>query len=568
MTRIELPAEKRIGHLTLLREARNITPREFNALSAAERLELISCAQGRQKYRLLLEAADIEALVPQLAPQELYLLIREQGFEEVAELLPMISSEQFNLFFDLDCWESDRLEGREVFKWLQALLDCGEDKVLETMRELDFEMLVLMLKKHLRVIAGPGDFVDDDSRVEAQARDGGYQLEYFDAEKSKPLAQLLGVLYRGDQEFFRGLVEAVRWEEEAQLEEDAYHLHCGRLEDCGFPDPQTAQRIYALLSVAQLGPQEKVKTPFSSGQGRIPSPGFFLAAARPRDLLAEVLAAGISEATARELVYLINKLMMAERVDVGDAQQVEAAAESVYRYLNLALEELAGDDALRGREILAGHYLEHLFRVGFTLTQALRRRAAALAGNPLAAYYDPAFRALVAALDRRLPLFFAGIEDASRGGERPFAALRDVRRVTAWLDGLEVQLRLFEKRFSFSLPAPADLDLSGCHPSDAEALTLSTVFLTALANRLLGGEFLPDPVPAARLAELQDGSAQGRHLAPGLREETVAWLEGLEPGAGAFGHSCLDRWEEEFCPLGGDIDPRFVGGLIVRMADR
>ena len=111
MTRIELPAEKRIGHLTLLREARTITPREFNALSAGERLELISCTQGRQKYRLLLEAADIEALVPQLAPQELYLLIRDQGFEEVAELLPMISSEQFNLFLDLDCWGGTTSKG-------------------------------------------------------------------------------------------------------------------------------------------------------------------------------------------------------------------------------------------------------------------------------------------------------------------------------------------------------------------------------------------------------------------------------------------------------------------------
>ncbi|AMV72807.1 hypothetical protein JCM30471_13230 [Desulfuromonas carbonis] len=567
MTRIELPAEKRSGHLTLLRQARSITPREFNLLSAEERLELISCAQGGEKYRLLLEAADIETLVPQLAPQELYLLIREQGFEDVAELLPMISSEQYNLLFDLDCWDQDQLEGDAVFKWLQALLDCGEDKVLQTVRELDFEMLVLMLKKHLNVIAGPGDFVGDDERVEAQARDGGYQLDYFDSEKSKPLAQLLGVLYRGDQDFFRGLIEAVRWEQEAQLEEDAYQLHCGRLEDCGFPDPQTAQRIYALLTVDQLEAPEKVKTPFATGRGRVPSPGFFLAAARPLDLLAEVLAAGISEATARELVYLINKLMMAERVDVGEPQQVQGAAESVYRYLNLALEELAGEDALRGRELLNGHYVEHLFRVGFTLTQELRRRAAALAGKKLAPYYDPAFRALLAALDRRLPLFFTGIEDATSGGVRPFATLRDLRRAEEWLGWLEVQVRLFEKHFDFRLPNPADLDLDGCQPSGAEALTLSTFFLTALANRLLGGAFLPEPVAAGRLGELHAGVSHSGKLAAGLRRETVAWLDSLEVGGGAFANAALDRWEEEFCALDADdLDPRFIGGLIVRIA--
>jgi len=566
VTRIDLPAAKRIGHLTLLREARSITPREFNLLSAEERLELISCAQGGEKYRLLLEAADIETLVPRMAPQELYLLIREQGFEEVAELLPLVSSEQYELLLDLDCWDHDQLEGDAVFKWLQALLDCGEDKVLQTVRELDFEMLVLMLKKHLQVLSGPGDFVDDDQRVEAQARDGGYQLDYFDVEKSKPLALLLGVLYRGDQDFFRSLIEAVRWEQEAHLEENAYQLHRGRLGDCGFPDPQTAQRIYALLPVAQLAAPEHGKIPPAAGIGQVPSPGFFLAAARPRDLLAEVLAAGIGEDTARELVYLINKLMMAERVDVGEPQQVQAAAESVYRYLNLALEELAGEDAQRGREFLNGHYVEHLFGVGFTLTQELRRRARSLAAKALAAYYDPAFRSLIAALDRRLPLFFTGIEDASSGGLRPFATLLDLRRVEEWLGGLEVQVRLFEKDFPFTLPAPADLDLAGCQPAGAEELTLSTLFLTALANRLLGGDFLPEPVAVGRLKELHTRVSQGGQLLPGLRQETVAWLEGLEAGGGAFGNRCLDRWEEEFCPLDADdLDPRYIGGLIVRL---
>jgi hypothetical protein len=33
MARIELPREKKVKHLTLLREPRRLTPREFNALA-------------------------------------------------------------------------------------------------------------------------------------------------------------------------------------------------------------------------------------------------------------------------------------------------------------------------------------------------------------------------------------------------------------------------------------------------------------------------------------------------------------------------------------------------------
>ena len=53
---------------------------------------------------------------------------------------------------------------------------------------------------------------------------------------------------------------------------------------------------------------------------------------------------------------------------------------------------------------------------------------------------------------------------------------------------------------------------------------------------------------------------------PRLREETVNWLESLVPGGGDFARYCLDIWQEEFCSIGfEDIDPRFIGGMIVRL---
>jgi hypothetical protein len=93
------------------------------------------------------------------------------------------------------------------------------------------------------------------------------------------------------------------------------------------------------------------------------------------------------------------------------------------------------------------------------------------------------------------------------------------------------------------------------------------MFLTALANRVLGRPFAPQPLPGAELAALHGlVSRQGR-VAPELRRQTLAWLETLEPGGGDFGETCLALWEEGFCRIAApDLDPRFVDGLIVRVA--
>lgn len=69
MSKIELPGEKRKGPLTLHGRSRAISVKEFNALSAEQRLTMIHSAQGRDKYNLLLDAADGRQLLQILPPR-------------------------------------------------------------------------------------------------------------------------------------------------------------------------------------------------------------------------------------------------------------------------------------------------------------------------------------------------------------------------------------------------------------------------------------------------------------------------------------------------------------------
>ncbi|HKK00585.1 MAG TPA: DUF6178 family protein, partial [Desulfuromonadales bacterium] len=233
---------------------------------------------------------------------------------------------------------------------------------------------------------------------------------------------------------------------------------------------------------------------------------------------------------------------------------------------NLALEYFAESDVVAAREMLMSCYMEHLFRVGFSVTLQLQRRAGQIASCPIAPYLDGPFRALVEALRRRKPCFFRGIESADQGGERPFATLREVRMTEQWLDRLDVQRQLFIEAFPFAPASPESFELEGCIPDTGADLALSDVFLTALANRILGRTFDPVPIPSEELVALHGRISVDGHLDADLRRETVAWLDSLVAGAGVFGDYCLDVWEEEFCAIPPDeLDPRYLGGLIVRL---
>jgi hypothetical protein len=565
MTKIELPGEKRKGHLTLLRRPRSLTPAEFNALTFEERLEMVRLAEGRAKYQMILEAADCGELVQALPAQDLFILIKDLGMEDVAELVSLASTDQVTAFIDLDSWDADRLEGEAALKWLVPMLAEGdEEKIGQSLREFDFSLLVLILRKFVTVEHGPEVLLDEDVQMEQAEREKIYQVSYRDSETAKLIGGLLDVLRRRDPDFYVHLLEAVRQELPSMLEEDVYRQRGHRLADVGFPDPFEALDLFAPLDPETFEPADFARfsdAPPVAGM----APGFALTVGRPGNLLAEVLSAGISESSAWDLTFLLNRAMVADRVDVGDRTAIREELDLVYGCLNLALEHLCGADAEKAAGLFSRTYLVPLFRFGFSLTLSLQRRARTLRDSVIGPYLDGPYASLVATLSSARPRYFTGFEETMRIGTRPFADLSDVQRTGEWLAAVEVQHRLFVESFPFDLPAPQALDLSGCQPEEANQVTLSDFFLTALANRLCGRSFLPEPFPVAELGRLLSLVSEDGRLTETLRRETLAWLESLQQGAAAFGEFCLEIWVTEFCPLDPrHLDARFVGGLIIR----
>jgi hypothetical protein len=563
MTRFELPARRKVDHLTLHRQQRKISIREYHALSPAERLEMIRQARGKEKYDLILNAPDAEQLVPALHPQDLYLTVQEVGPEYAVELLMLTTSDQLTTLLDLDCWEGDNLSEKSVLQWLELLLESGEEKVCRSFREMEPELLTMFLKKQMRITRGPESWKDEDADNPIRL-ENLYEIEYRNEDASKIVGALLTILFGQEQSRYLLLMEMVRAELDTSLEEETYQSRGHRLLDLGFTTPQEARAIYAYVDPEQFTPSSGKHFDLE-GEG-LQHPGALLSRAQPSDLLAEILAGGLNHELATELCFLANRKMSAERIDVSDPQAVEQSLQHLYRTLNLGLEHLAARDAADAGRIFNDCYLQQLFQLGHSLTEQRKRRAREILQSSPAAFLDGPYRRFVETLNGTPPRLFSGIRLGLGQDEKAFQTRDDLLLADQYLQQIAVQRQLFDGILPFALPTEESCDLSNCQPEELADLTLSDLFLTALANRLLGREFSPRPIPVTELGALHALICADRKLSATLRTETCAALEAMLSGAGQFADFCLDIWQEEFCALKIEqVDPRYLSGLIMRL---
>jgi len=562
--KITLPESRKVGHLTLLRDSREISPKEFNQLNSKERLDIVRSVPGRAKYDLLIEAADAQQLVQSLAPQEVYALIRDVGEDDVADLVGMVSIDQLATFIDLDAWRTGDYNGKDALHWLTLLGESGEQRLWEAFNGLDWVLLALLFSQFITVTGGLGDLLDED-RLQKGDIDRIYQVDFKDSELAKQIGGYLDIIYRRDREGYIGLLEMIRTEAGAELEELGFQQRNGRLLDQGIPDPEGALSVYAFIEPTKFTDEVHVGKVSLYDRVATPVPGNVLVVAAPGGVLAELFSGGVDEDLAWELTCLTNKLVVASQTDFGDPEQLAGAMSEVYSRLELALGFLCGNDLEASQQALGDYYLEHLFRLGHSLVSKLQKKATVL-HDEVGRWLDTPYLRVVEGLTAMRPQVYKGLLDSRTDGLKDFASYPEVEKVSEVLDDIESQRRLFCDELSFGAATIENLDLNGCNYAQTD-ITFSGVLLTSLSNRLLGREFSLSPLAADELKILHAMVSQGEgRLNDKLREETLAWLESMAPGSSVFGGYCLRQWEEGFCALRADeIDARFVPGLLVKL---
>jgi hypothetical protein len=542
-------------------------------------LSAILATRGAQREDMLLASDHLEDLVPRLAPEALFFTLSGMSQENVPAVLSQASSEQLEFLLDLDLWHKDRVRPDRAVPWLRLLVRCGDPALQRWLPGLDLADLTLLLGQLARVqVVGE----DEDPLQDAPGRmpftlDGMYYVS-AGATEEPLLRRLLTVLHAASSEQYYRLMEALIRDLDSELEEHCFEARQRRLATRGFPEWEEAMEVYARLDVAALG-QLPVRTVFAepADPGVVPPHYPVLVAGASGGRLAgalEALPTGTApEPLQSELAYLTHKVAVADSLDLGQIEALETAARKVAAYVSIGLEALCGTDPARCAEALCRHWLQHLFRVGWTRIRRVRTRARRVIDKG----WPQGHKERLLFLDEPLPRILEGLlmshprwYDAGEAGYRRFSTLDEVRAAEWAVGKLE-----FLGQFLLGL---VDLRLGDLREAlvrlDTENLKGSTVFLTSLVNAALDQGFRFTPVPrdqaGAGLARVWETDHPPRRVRPELADTAVEWARSVRPMTAQeeaflteFVQDSFSLLEEEFGHLAEDEvpDPRFTRGL-------
>jgi hypothetical protein len=357
--------------LALARRDPRAAEQALAALPVEAQVAVVCEAPLAERGRILGLVPYPEALIPELPPAELCFTIKAIGLADAAWVLEYATPEQSVAALDLDVWRGNELDVATANEWLKAIARTSSEATVRTLEALDAELLVLALRARIGVVQKPDDADGWSPPESSQTLEG--QFHYWALADDDDLADVtshLRALFESAYWSYFRLMLAIQWELESDTTEWALRWRTGRLEDLGFPTWDDAMRIYRFLD-----PDARRELPAEAP----PLPAeWLLPVWLPR--LPETGGAGdrifraiadLDEAERRAIFYafvaLANRIAVADRLPLGDAESTPKAIAKAARLASAGLAHLADQHGLRDAELVRRVSVEHLFRVGANL---------------------------------------------------------------------------------------------------------------------------------------------------------------------------------------------------------
>ena len=282
------------------------------------------------------------------------------------------------------------------------------------------------------------------------------------------------------------------------------------------------------------------------------------------------------DACRNPFTYLVNKVFMARTGDLSRTDALPAVGAHCGAMVNLGLMWLSDESQSRALKVATSLWPEQLFRVGFTLVSELAGRARDIASRAgshhnLRLFGEPIDDTLEG-LGRRYPALYEGLVRPGALVWRDVHTLEELTRLELAVNDAEAVLGFFERQLGFSPEALMTASFGDLPEAERDAITLSTLFRTGLAQTLLSDSFSFEPLGREELAAflkaaftVQDGRVT---RSPQLDQV----LETLTPHVGDI----VARWiEVQLDELGlalgrvqaYDLDPAFASALLLTTGD-
>jgi hypothetical protein len=369
------PQAQRI--LDLARDDRAAACDAMAKLSVEAQTALVCEAPVSRRSELIALAPEPERLIPALPPAELCFTAKAVGLHDAGWLMAHATAEQIATCLDLDTWREFAPDCSKLDDWLKAFADSGDETLLRSARAMDMELLTLQMKSRISVLLKPSEegWV---APAEARTLDGQFYCSALrEGDDLAEVEALLRTLFQNDYWIYFRLLQGVVWESAPETEEWALRWRTGRLQDLGFPTWEESMRIFGFLR-----PEARSELPEGDryrevGEWPLPiwMPNLPIAAHAEQSVFRAL--AEMREEERRPHLYaflaLANRIAVAERMALGDAETIPRALERAAEVTSRGLDYLARENGIDPLEVLRRVTLERLFRVGHNLTSSEAR---------------------------------------------------------------------------------------------------------------------------------------------------------------------------------------------------
>lgn len=472
----------------------------LNGLPVIDQARCVLQVRGQQQQDMLLLSSQATAVVRALPAEEVYQMVKEIGEESALPVLSIISTSQLQYIFDVEWWQGHKFLPKSAMNWLELMDHANDQQILAWFGTEDFDQKVMVLQSLIKVFKNE-DSPDEHEGVEGLPHftpDGVHDIFFKVPEAQPVLTKVFKVLFSEYQKLFFALMEGVVSYLVTPTVEISYRWLLSRTEEKGIPSFEEAQGVYSLLDPEDLKLGIPGLNDFSGGaSSQALAPSYLLADVDPTTFLGQCLAMlknpGRFETLCWEIVYLANKVMVADLRNLSNLEHRREIMRKVLGYINIGLELGADGDIAKGENMLSQTYMQSLFQAGYSAVMRLKWEAETIIrenGLFVERVVPLGHRDHLAALVARFPqmgvLSLADEEAAETNVNwRDLQALQDMVILENFLLQVKFYVRFARQCLGLSERAIESLVAQAAHPKNPEDIDLTVLLLTAFAQYAL-----------------------------------------------------------------------------------
>jgi hypothetical protein len=481
----------------------------LSRMSIPEQVRCVQSLRGKEQMDLLILSRQAVPVVRLLPEEDVYFMVKEVGEGDALPVLAIISEKQLQYIFDMEWWRGDKFVPQKAMDWLLLMEKASDQQLLHWLLTEDFDQKVMVLQALIKVFKKDEmtDQYDGVEGLEHFTLDGVIDI-FLKVEDAAPLLKnLFKLLYSEDQKVFYALMEAVIWYEPTPTIETAYRWQRSRVEEKGILPFDEAIEVYSLLDADSLkleAPSHEVFVDPESPYAVAPvhpltdtdSSTFF------GQCLAMMKNHGRVNAICGELMYLANKVMVADQQEFGNMDSHHETMRKVLGYINIGLELGAGGDIAKGESLLNQTWMQSLFQVGYAGIMRLKWEGEKLIkehGLLLECLLTPGYMDHLAASMTRFPKIGVMQTDDTEEAEtnvqwRNLESLQDIQVLENFLILARFHVRFARQSLDLSLEKIQQFLEEARFPANKEELDIVALTLTALARFTLFKEVECQPL--------------------------------------------------------------------------